>query len=67
MKQIDKIKKDIIEITEPLEMAGYLDGMTAAAAVYCKKEYPDEVIFEDGKFQELSIYGMSHFLDSEVE
>ena len=43
MKQIDKIKRDIAEITEPLELAGYLDGITMAAVLYCKKEYPDEV------------------------
>lgn len=67
MKQIDKIKKDISEISESLELAGYLDGITAAAAIYCKKEYPDEVIFKNGKLQEITIYGMSHYLDSEAE
>ena len=67
MKQIDKIKRDIAEITEPLELAGYLDGITAAAAIYCKKEYPDEVIFENGKLQEITIYGMNHYLSKELE
>lgn len=67
MKQIDKIKKDISEISEPFELAGYLDGITAAAAIYCKKEYPDEVIFKNGKLQEITIYGMGYYLDNEAE
>lgn len=65
MKQIDKIKKDIAEITEPFELAGYLDGITTAAAIYCKKEYPDEVIFKDGKLKEVTVYGMSCYLSKE--
>ena len=67
MKQIDKIKRDIAEITEPLELAGYLDGITMAAAIYCKKEYPDEVILKDGKLKEVTVYGMSHYLSKELE
>ena len=66
MKQIDKIKRDITEITEPLELAGYFDGIATAAAIYCKKEYPDEVGFKDGKLKEVTVYGMSHYLDSEA-
>lgn len=66
MKQIDKIKRDIAEITEPFELAGYLDGIATAAAIYCKKEYPDEVIFQDGRLKEVTVYGMSHYLDSEA-
>ena len=67
MKQIDKIKKDIAEIKEPFELAGYLDGITTAAAIYCKKEYPDEVIFKDGKLQEVTVYGISCYLSKELE
>lgn len=67
MKQIDKIKRDIAEITEPLELAGYLDGITTAAAIYCKKEYPDAVIFENGKLKEVTVYGMSRYLSKELE
>lgn len=67
MKQIDKIKKDIAEITEPLELAGYLDGITMAAVLYCKKEYPDEVVFKDGRLKEVTVYGMSHYLSKELE
>lgn len=67
MKQIDKIKKDIAEISEPFELAGYLDGITMAAVLYCKKEYPDEVVFNDGKLKEVTICGMSHYLDKELE
>ncbi len=67
MKQIDKIKKDIAEISEPFELAGYLDGITTAAAIYCKKEYPDEVVFKDGRLKEVTVYGMSHYLSKELE
>lgn len=66
MKQIDKIKRDIAEITEPFELAGYLDSITIAAAIYCKKEYPDEMIFKDGKLQEVTVYGMSYYLENGV-
>lgn len=66
MKQIDKIKRDIAEITEPFELAGYLDGITMAAAIYCKKEYPDEVILKDRRLKEVTVYGMSHYLESEA-
>lgn len=66
MKQIDKIKRDIAEITEPFELAGYLDGIATAAAIYCKKEYPDEVILKDGKLKEVTVYGMSCYLESEA-
>lgn len=66
MKQIDKVKKDIAEITETFELAGYLDGITTAAAIYCKKEYPDEVLFQDGRLKEVTVCGISHYLESEV-
>ena len=65
MKIIDKIKQDITQIDDPYELAGYLDGITISAAVYCKSEYPDEVIFEHGKLEELTVYGLAHYLKSE--
>lgn len=37
MKQIDKIKRDIAEITESLELAGYLDSVTTAAVYIVRK------------------------------
>ena len=49
MKKIDKIKTEIKNINDPAEMAGYLDGIRVAASLYCKDNYPDEVIIENGQ------------------
>lgn len=67
MKQVDKIKSDIQKISSPMEMAGYLDGVRVAAALFCKDTYPDEVIFEGGQLKDISVYGLSNFFDSEKE
>ena len=37
MTQLEKIKKDISEITQSVEFAGYLDGIKTAAILYCMK------------------------------
>lgn len=37
MKEIDKIKKEIKDINDPTEMAGYLDGIRVAASLYCNR------------------------------
>lgn len=66
MKQIDMIKSQIQGIYDPMELAGFLDGIKTAAAIYCKKHYPDEVIFENDKLVEITIYGMSYYLDSAI-
>ncbi len=66
MTEMDKIKTEIKEINDPVEMAGYLDGIHTAAAFYCKKNYPDEVIIENGKIEELTIYGMIEYLQKKV-
>ena len=65
MKKIDKIKTEIKDINDPTEMAGYLDGIRVAASLYCKDNYPDEVIIENGQLKELTIYGMINYLQSE--
>lgn len=65
MKEIDKIKKEIKNINDPTEMAGYLDGIRVAASLYCRDNYPDEVIIENGQLKELTIYGMINYLQSE--
>lgn len=62
---VDNYSKNNAEIIEPFELAGYLDGIATAAAIYCKKEYPDEVIFKDGKLKEVTVYGMSCYLSKE--
>ena len=66
MRQIEKIKSDLQAISEPLEMAGYLDGIQVSAGLYCLENYPDEVIFENGKVEAITVYGMCHYLESEV-
>lgn len=43
MKQYEKIQKEIIEIKDAIEMAGYLDGINAAALIYCTRNCHDEV------------------------
>ena len=62
----DKIKEDIKNIDDPMELAGYFDGVRVAAALYCKNNCPDEVIFKNGKLEDISIYGMKDYLESEV-
>lgn len=66
MKQYEKIQKEIIEIKDAMEMAGYLDGINAAALIYCTRNYPDEVCVTESGESDISIYGMKYFLESEV-
>ncbi len=66
MKQYEKIQKDIVEFKNAMEMAGYLDGINAAAVIYCARNYPDEVCLTKSGKSEISIYGMKYFLESEV-
>lgn len=67
MKQIEKVKQLISGTESSIEMAGYLDGIKAAAAIYCQKYAPDEVVKEDGKVLDVTICGMCYYLESEVE
>lgn len=66
MTQLDKIKKHIFEIEEPMKLAGCLDGIRFKAAVYCRENYPDEVIRENGRIKDITVYGMCKYLESEV-
>lgn len=66
MKQYEKIQKEIIEIKDAMEMAGYLDGINTAAIIYCTRNYPSEVCVTESGESETSIYGMNYFLESEV-
>lgn len=66
MRQIDVFKNNVAKIESPMEMAGLLDSLRVAAALYCKENVPDEVIFEDGRLEEVTAYGISDYLDSEV-
>lgn len=67
MKQIEKVKQLISEAESSIELAGYLDGIKAAAAIYCKKYAPDEMLEENGKVLDVTICGMCYYLESEVE
>ena len=67
MKQIDRIKKDIAEITDTREMVAYLSAIEGHAGYWCKINQPEEVIFENGKLEEISLYGFTDFLNIEVE
>ena len=67
MKQYEKIQEDIVEFKNAMEMAGYLDGINVAAVIYCTQNYPDEVCLTESGKSEVSIYGMTHFLESEVQ
>lgn len=66
MTQFEKIKEEISNIGDPMEFVGYMDGLRTAAGMFCKENYPDEVIFENGKLNEVTICGMSHYLESKV-
>ena len=47
-------------------MAGYLDGLNAAAIIYCQQNYPGEVYITESGESRVTVYGMIHFLDSEL-
>lgn len=66
MKQIERIKQIISECTSSIELAGYIDGINAAAVIYCSERYPDEV-YTGSHGSEVSIYGMACFLDSDAQ
>lgn len=66
MKQIDVFKNNVAGVESSMEMAGLLDGFRVAAALYCKENVPDEVIFENGRLEEVTIYGIADYLESEV-
>lgn len=66
MKQIEKVKQLISKAESSIELAGYLDGIKAAAAIYCREHAPDELIEENGKVLDVTICGMCYYLESEV-
>ena len=67
MTQLEDIKIRVQSISDPLEMAGFIDGIRVAAALYCKERYPDEVIFENGEMTDISIYGICQYLNSDLK
>lgn len=67
MTEMDKIKIEIENIAHPAEMAGCLDGIRVAAMLYCKDNYPDEVIIENGRIKDITIYGMIEYLQRKAK
>lgn len=66
MKQLDILKKNIVESEQAMEAAGVLDGMRMAAALYCMENYPDEAIWKNVRLQEIMVYEICRYLESEA-
>jgi hypothetical protein len=67
VKQFDKIKLEVGNCQSSMELAGFLEGIRVAASVYCKHNCPNEVMISNGgKLEDISIYGMVEFLESET-
>ena len=47
-------------------MAGYLDGLNAAAIIYCTQNYPDEVYVTESGKSNVTVCGMVYFLEREL-
>lgn len=67
MTQLEKIKKEISEITNPIERDGYLDGIRVSASLYCRNNYPAKTVVKDGKLEDVTICEMCRFLESNVK
>ena len=55
MRKFEEIKENIKEINDPVEMAGFLDGIQGAAAIWCRENCPEEVIVKNGIVNENTI------------
>lgn len=68
MKQFDKIRQEVGQCQSSMELAGYLEGIRVAASVFCKQHCLSEVmISQGGMLDDISIYGIVEFLESEVK
>lgn len=56
----EKFKADVSTCEEPMELQGMIDGLNAAALIYCKEYHPEEVIGN-----EISLFGMNMYLLNE--
>ena len=65
MKQFERIQKEIQDINTGMAMTGFINGIEAAAIVWCKKNAFDE-LYVSGGATRVSVYGMAAYLDSEV-
>ena len=66
MKQYENIKKEINDCESAMEMAGYLDGLNAAAIIYCQQNYPGEVYITESGESRVTVYGMVHFFGERI-
>lgn len=67
MIQMDRIKREIAVITDPIEMAMYLDGIREEASIYCEFYYPRQVKIEKGELKDVSVKGICRYLESEEQ
>lgn len=67
MTQFEKLKKNILECSSPMELIGLLNGYDVASALFCKDNYPNEVSFNHGNIEDVSIYGKEAYLNSEIK
>ena len=65
MTQFEKIKNDILQCESEIEMVGLLDGINAAATVWCNTNMQDEVDLTKN-ISSITIYGMVSFLESKI-
>lgn len=65
MKQYEKFKENISKCNDPIEVIGCLDGMKAAALIFCKQSCPEEV-YKINTTNKITINGMKYFFESEL-
>lgn len=65
MKNFEKIKNDISNIKDPMELSGYLKEVYSNAIVWCKKRFPEDDVkdFKDIPIESLDIYLNSECYD----
>lgn len=66
MKVYQKAQQEIAELTNGVEMAGYLAGLKVAATVHCIVRHPEEIWKTDNGTTEISEIGFGKYLNSDV-
>lgn len=64
MKVYQKLQQEICEIKDSMKMAGYLDGLSVAATIFCMKHCPEELRMTESGKHEMSITGFNQYLNS---
>ena len=69
MIQMEKIKREIVAIDDPAELAGYLDGIKVHASIWCTQNCPEEVCRDEssGRIEDITVCGMMKFLKEEID